>query len=82
MIMRNSIEHTGFREEGGESMVIIGALALFGEVAIGLVEESASHLQCIGEIGLPGCRARGSRAVFISLSVCFSLGSDIGVIWP
>jgi hypothetical protein len=63
-------------------MVIIGALALFGEVAIGLVERSASDLKCIGEMRLPGCRARGSRAVSISLSVCFSLGSDIAMVWP
>lgn len=30
------VSHTGLREEGGESMVIVGALALLGEVAIRL----------------------------------------------
>lgn len=30
------VRHTGLREEGGESMVIVGALALLGEVTIRL----------------------------------------------
>ena len=28
--------HTGLREEGGEAMVVIGSLALFGKIAIRL----------------------------------------------
>ena len=60
--------HTGLGEEGAETLVGVGGLALRSEVAVGLVIRLARFRSGGGEQGLPGYRARGSRAKVVSTS--------------